>query len=476
MSIPYSLTVVLVLVGLQMLAAGQNQPSQEPAPDSTTTRSAPAPALTGIVGIDTEPAGQTSEELPQIPGLLGGQGTSLSLPGEMERSNYLNIGVNVSAGYDDNALLTPSQQVGNTTFSVYPNIGIAQSTPRTRWSLAYGAGLTVNQRLSNNNQGSHYLTFDSVFRLSPHVSLRAAENFSLVAGIFGASASSDFQQTPGLANGTLITALANQRSSQTVVETSYHYARTAIVGASGSFYDLHRSDVTTGVGTLGDTRTAGGSAFWLHELFRGDWAGITYLFRRITYDPTGETRVHSFAVADTLNISKAYHLSGFIGPEYSDNQGVAATGPGAGQITSFSDWGLAWGFEGGWQSARTSVTASYSRRISDGSGIFGAVRLQNVYAAVRREVLPTWTATVFASYGNNQAVTLASATTATSINTTSVGASLDRNVARRLGLEIAYFHDFQNQSGSTAPSQNYNADRNRFLVTLSYQWSKALGR
>jgi len=478
MSIGYCSILGLLLIGLQTFVMGQDQSAQQPADDSSTTRSAPAPApaLYGIMGLDTESEGQAGEDLPQIPVFLGGQGTPLAFTTEMERSNYLRGGINVSEGYNDNALLTPAGQGGNTTFSVFPNIALVESSARMRWSLAYGAGLTVNQRLSSQDQGSHNLRFDSQFRLSPHVNLHAAENFSLISGIFGATAGSDFQPGTGGSNGTLITPLANQKSSQTVVETNYHFALKDVVGASGSFYDLHYSDVSTGPGTLTNTRTAAGSGFWLHELFHGDWAGISYRFQRMTYDPSGETRVHTFSVTDTLSISKAFHVSAFIGPEYSDNQGIAATGPDAGQVTSFGDWGVSGGVEGGWQSARTSVTAGYSKHVSDGSGILGAVRLQSARAAMRRELFPDWAANLLVSYGSNQALTLVTATTATSIKTTSVGASLERNVGKSLGFQIGYFHDFQDQSSSADPTQNYNVDRNRFLVTLSYQWAKPLGR
>ena len=118
MSIRSCSIVLLVLVGLQVLAAGQNQPSQEPTADSPTTRSAPAPALTGIATMDAEAAGQADEDVPQIPALLGGQGTSLALITEMERSNYLRFGVNVGGGYDDNARLTPIGEIGNETLTV----------------------------------------------------------------------------------------------------------------------------------------------------------------------------------------------------------------------------------------------------------------------------------------------------------------------------------------------------------------------
>jgi hypothetical protein len=475
MSIRCCSILVLVLIGLPMLAAGQDPPPRNPDDESNATRSIPAAALSGIAGVSTQSDDESSEDLPHIPARLGGQGSSLAFRSEMERSNYLRGGVNLGAGYDDNAFLGPGGQVGNTTFSVFPNMAMEQSTSRMQWSLGYGGGFTVNQRLSNRNQGSHDLNFDSEFRLSPHVNLRLAEDFSLTAGIFGASTGAAFQPGPAGANTNLITPLANQRSSSTVVEGDYHFALKDMVGASGSFYDLHYSDVT-GDRTLADTRTVVGSAFWLHQIFRRDWAGISYRFQRLTFDPSGETRVHSFTVTNTLSLSKTITVSAFIGPEHSDNHGVAASGPDVGQVSNFGDWSMAGGVEGGWQKERTSATVGYSRQVSDGSGILGAVRLQNVHAALRRELIPGWAATLGVAYGSNEPLTLASFTNATSIKTTSAGASLERNVGRSLGFQIGYFHDFQNQAGSSDPTQNLDLNRNRFFVALSYQWTKPLGR
>ena len=466
--------LVLVLIGLPMLAVGQDPP---PAADSSSaTRAVPAGAVSGLVEAGTQSEDETSGDSLEIPAMLGGRTGSLAFLSEMDRSNYLRLGLNVGVAYDDNALLSSSDQVGNTAFSVFPNIAISQSSSRMRWSLGYGAGLTVNQRFSNGNQGTHNLNFDSEFRLSPHVNLRVAEEFSLTTGIFGANAGSDFQPGPGGANDTLLTPLANRRSSTTTVEGSYHFALNDVVGASGSFCDLHYSDVSTGPGTLVDARTAKGSAFWLHEIFRRDWGGLSYTFQRMTFDPIGESRVHTFSVMDTFSVSKTFSVSAFVGPEYSDNHGVVASGPDAGQVSNFKKWSIAREVEGNWRNGRTSVTAGYSNRISDGGGVLGAVRLQDVHAAVRRELIPGWAATLGVTHGSNASLTLASFTTAASIKTTSVGVSLERNVGRSLGFQIGYFHDFQNQSGSSDASQNFDANRNRFSVTLSYQWAKSLGR
>jgi hypothetical protein len=467
----------LVLASLSMAAAAQNQQVQTGVQPSTSNpRSAPAPALSGLAGVDAITTDEPVEDVPQIPALLGGPGSSLALRSEMERSNYLRGGLNVGAAYDDNALLGSGEQVGNTSFSVFPSFAIDQSTSRMRWSLGYGAGLTVNQRLSSRNQGSHALNFDSEFRLSPHVNLRAAEVFSLTSGMFAGSMGSSLQPGSSGGNGTLITPLANTRSSQTVVETNYHFARNDLIGASGSFYSLHYSDVSTGSGSLSDTQTAMGSGFWLHKIFHGDWAGVGYRYQWMTYGPIGETRVHSFSVVNTLTLSRAFTLTAFIGPEYSDNYGIAATGANAGQLASFSTWSTAGGVDLGWQKQRTSLTAGYSRQVSNGSGIVGAVRLENIHGAVRREFLPGWSAAVMATYGDNESLTLAAASTATSIKVTSVGASLGRNIGRSIGFQFEYFHDIQTQSGLGTLSQNYDANRNRFSVTLSYQWAKALGR
>src|SRR5213594_4041920 len=104
-------SILVVLAGLQIFAAAQNPPAQNPPVQSTDeARSTPAPALSGVLGIDASVSEEdTSSDLPQIPALLGGPKMSLALRSELERSNYLRAGLNVGAAYNDNALMTPSQ-------------------------------------------------------------------------------------------------------------------------------------------------------------------------------------------------------------------------------------------------------------------------------------------------------------------------------------------------------------------------------
>ena len=254
--------------------------------------------------------------------------------------------------------------------------------------LGYAGGLTINENLTNQNQDSQNLNFDSQYRLSPHVNLRVAENFSLTTGFFDAGSGAEVVTGSGGPNASLIAPLSTQRTSTTTVETNYHFALNDLIGASGSFIDLHYTNGPAGT-SLTDSQTASGSAFWLHRIFQGDWGGASYGFQRITFGPASETRVNSFLAVNSLSLSKRFTLTGFVGPQYLENQGLA---PGGMPISQSNNWSVAGGVQGGWRNQRTSVTAGFSRNISDGGGLLGAVRLQTVHGTFRRELVPGWAA------------------------------------------------------------------------------------
>jgi len=481
MNIRRCLILAWMVGGLQIISAGQNPPAQNPPAQSSsddTSRTAPAAALSAMAGMETEIGTEdTSSELPRIPAMLGGARISLAFPSELERSNYLRGGVNVGAVYDSNPLLLSNSTVSNTNESIFGNIKIEESSSRIRWTLGYAGGLTVNQKITEQNQGSHNLNFDSVYRVIPHVNLRVSENFSITTGFFDSGSGTEVIAGSGGPNASLIAPLSTERSSVTTVETNYHFALNDLIGASGSFFDLHFTNIPAGT-PLTDSQTASGAAFWLHRIVGPDWGGASYRFDRITFDVGGgETQVHSFLITNTVSFSKRFTLVGFIGPQYSESQGLA---PLAQQPAQLNDWSLAGGAEGSWRNQRTSLSAGYSRMVSDGGGVLGTVRVQTAYGSFRRELTPGWSATVSASHGTNQSLIVPLATSANSVNLTSAGISLERNVGRSFGLRMGYSHDFQEQFGvpgatPTSPLQTLDASRNRFFVTLSYQWAKPIG-
>ncbi|MGA8540600.1 MAG: hypothetical protein WB566_13935 [Terriglobales bacterium] len=462
---------------LSVLTAAQSPTVQNLPPQSSVDASKPAPAgaVSALIGMLPEGSDDTSADLPQIPALLGGPGISSAFISELERSNYLRGGVNVGAVYDSNPLLLSSGTESNTSESIFPNIRIEESSSRLRWTLGYAGGLTINQKITSQNQGSHNLNFDSQYRLSPHVNLRVAENFSMTTGFFDAGNATEVIAGSVGPNASLIAPLATQRSSLTTVEANYHYALNDLIGASGSFYDLHFTNVPADT-QLTNSQTASGSAFWLHRFIGKDWGGVSYRFDRITFNPgNGESRVHSFLAMNTLSFSNHFTLTGFIGPQYSENEGLAPGGAPAPNA-----WSVAGGADLGWANQRTSVSVGYSRTISDGAGISGSVRLQSIYGAFRRELVPGWAVALTASHGTNQSLVVPTASDASSINLTSASISLERNVGKSIGFRLGYAHDFQEQvfqqqGGLPAPNPTASANRNRFFVTLSYQWAKPIG-
>src|SRR5208282_3153008 len=98
----------------------------------------------------------------------------------------------------------------------------------------------------------------------------------------------------------------------------------------------HFTNVPQGT-QLTDSQTTLASAFWLHRIFQGDWGGTSYGFQRITLSPSGETRVNSFLVVDTLSLSDRFTLTGFVGPQYLENQGLA---PGGTPISQSHNWSV----------------------------------------------------------------------------------------------------------------------------------------
>jgi len=104
----------------------------------------------------------------------------------------------------------------------------------------------------------------------------------------------------------------------------------------------------------------------------------------------------------------------------------------------------------------------------------GTVRLQNVHANFRRELVPGWAAALTVIHGTNQTL-MGLPGSASSIHLTSAGVSLERSVGKSIGLRLGYTHDFQEQFGVPGSASTLDASRDRFFATLSYQWAKSLG-
>jgi hypothetical protein len=425
----------------------------------------------------TQPQGEDQPAQPamvddraQVPAIFSGASSSLAFSSETERSNYLRGGVTVGANFDDNALSTAQNPVSDLSYSVLPYIALDQTRSRLQWTLAYHGGLTVNQRLTQRNQGSHALSGDLTYRLSPHVALHLRDDFSLTSNFFDqlqGSGSTPVTGGIGQPNQFVITPLAHRLSNLGAADLSYQFSARDMVGAGGTFYDSQFRDVPVGANNLFNTSTRSGNAYYSHGFTPRNWAGVAYQFQDISFDPgTSEARSHSFLAFDTITLQTNMTLSFFAGPERS----VVDTGALSGVP---AQWGAMAGGNFGWQGQRTSVRLNALRRVSDGGGILTAVRLTTVDGALRRQITRSSTVGIGALYGDNTSLTPGAAASS-QLQSTSGSFFWEQQVARIFSLTLGYARDHQNGSGPGVVDGD--VDHNRGWVSFSYNFTRPLGR
>jgi hypothetical protein len=447
------------------LAAAQNQPNQNPAQ-----------------GNDASPAMVDDQRAP-APALLTGESMSLSFSPELERSNYLRGGIGVGATYDDNASSSPTNRIGDFSYSVLPSIELDQTRSRLHWTLGYTGGFTANQRLAERNQGSHNLQGTLQYRLSPHVDLRLSDTFLDVTGFLQ-------QFTNGLEtpvtgpvnqpNHTLITPLAKSLNNTGNVDLSYQYSASDVIGVGGTFYDSHFHDVPTGSASLNDTSTRIGDAYYNHRLDAHNWLGVTYKYQHIAFGGMGNLNItHSILFSDTISLGGRTTLSLYGGPEYSHLDTVSVTMNIAPPVISFATVSNtehtvsgAFGASLGWQGSLTSLRMAVSRQVSDGGGLLGAVQLTSVSGGIRRQFTKSTAADLNVTYGHNRELGSALAGQAPFQSATG-GVGLSQGLGAHLMLRLDYYHDYQKGNLGIGGE---NVNHNRGSVTISYSFTRPIGR
>src|ERR1017187_3833190 len=179
-----------------------------------------------------------------------------------ERSNYLGGGLAFTSAYTDNALGSVNgQPVSDVSYSVAPFVALDETTSRLHWVLTYAPGFTFYQRTNSRNETDQNASIDLQYRLSPHVTFSARDGFQKSSNVFNqpnlaaAAAVSGGTQEP---NVSVIAPIADHFSNSGNVGLNYQFAVNGMVGASGTFSNLHYPNQAQVPG-LFDSSTQGGS-------------------------------------------------------------------------------------------------------------------------------------------------------------------------------------------------------------------------
>ena len=241
-----------------------------------------------------------------------------------------------------------------------------------------------------------------------------------------------------------------------------------MIGAGGTFTNLHYPNPKEVLG-LFDSSSRGGSAFYNHRLSKRHYIGALYQYSRIVAVPTGpqfETQTHTVSLFYTVYLKPTVSLSFSGGPQHYE----------AMQSSLFASrsWSPAATASLGWQARRTVLAASYSRTVTGGGGLLGAFNSNSATASARWQMTRSWnigSAGNYAIYKNVQPLLTTGNPGGHSV---SGSVSLQHPIGEHFNAEAGYTRLHQSFNGiavvATAP------DTNREFISITYQFSRPLGR
>ena len=437
---------------------------------------ATVPAWPQAANSQAEPAVNTEDRM-LVPASVSGEAYSVALSSE-ERANYLRYGLTFGTAWSDNVLgaATPSgQAVSDMSYSVWPTIGLDKSTSRLHWGMTYAPGFTFYQRTNERNEADHNALLRFEYRLSPHVTFSAHDAFQKSSNVFNQPGLTAMDTVSGGAqspNTSVIAPVADRLSNFGGLGMTYQYGANDMIGATGGFGNLHYSNRNDVVG-LYDESSQTGSGFYSHRVAGRHYLGAIYEYQRLMSFPAGvdaETQTHAFFGFYTVYPASNWSLSLFGGPQHANTVQPALP---TFELPAFSsrNWHPAAGASVDWQGQFTAAALSYSHSIRGGSGLSGAVQLDEVSATGRARFSPVLSASLSGFYANNRL--LAPSIISSNGHTISGTLAVQRTFGEHFLAELGYSRLRQVYS---IPVLAATPNTNRVFVSFSYNFSRPLGR
>jgi hypothetical protein len=393
--------------------------------------------------------------------------------GSRTRSNYLRTGWTASTSYSDNVLGSGSANpIADTIYSFWPTIEIDQTTSRQHLLLNYSPGFTVYQHTSSLNQTDQNAAFNFKYRLSPHITAIFKDAFQKSSAILDQPDSLSGRQIAGSSPYPPIAAVAtdaDQLTNLANVQLTYQFSMNGMIGASGTFTNLHYPDLAAVPG-LYDSHSKGGSAFYNHRLSKMHYIGATYQYAQIlSYPVNAQSTVQTHAVSffDTIYLKPALTISVSGGPQHFEIM--------QSPLPAYGSWSPTLTASIGWQGQRMDAGLGYTRTVTAGGGLAGALQSNGASIYTRWKATRAWSAGLAANYAINRNVT-PSYFVSNQEGGHNIGgtASVQHPIGEHYVFGLGYTFLRQSYSGiqviSNAP------DTNREFISISYQFSRPLGR
>jgi hypothetical protein len=399
--------------------------------------------------------------------------------GSETRSNYLSAGLNVNTAYNDNVLgggsTTP---VSDVTYSISPTISLDKTTSRQHLTLTYAPGFTFYQHTSALNAANQIVGLNFQYRLSPHITLTFGDSFQRTSNVFnqlyplpgGAISGSAQSPQPGV-----VAPYAERLSNSANAGISYQISRNGMIGASGTFTESNYPNPDEASG-LNNTNSGGGSAFYTQRLSSAQYIGVTYQYLKSQSNPVtaqatpdnaqSDTQTHTLLAFYTIYLNPTLSLSLSAGPQYFDiTQSLSLP---------FRSWAPSAMASIGWQRSHTNIVASYSHTVTGAIGLSGAFTSNSIGGSLNWQIARTWNVGWAASYSSSKSVSPSIFSSSSGGHTVSGTVSVQHSMSEHFKAELGYARLNQSYSGITLISNS--PDSNREFISVTYQFTRPLGR
>jgi hypothetical protein len=408
--------------------------------------------------------GITDEMLTPPP--VNGDAYSTAVGSEIRR-NYLRAGLIVTTAHTDNVLGYATNPVSDVSYSIYPTLAIDRTSTRVQLMFSYSPGFTIYQHTSRRDQTDQDLDLNLVYRLSPHVTATVRDYLRQTSSILGATPLSGggIPDSPPLTP--VIGPVGNQISNNAGGELTEQFSRNGMIGASGTFTNLHFLNPSEVPG-LYDSSSQGGAAFYNHRLSRKHYIGATYQYASIVAYPlhaVSELQTNTVFFFYTIYLKPTFSLSFSGGPQhYTISQSPLPTQ---------STWSPYFTASVGWQGRNTNYSARYSRIVAGGGGLVGVFKSDVATVTARWQFARTWSAGSVATYGNNKDVTPSSFLSTEGGHSIYGTVSLEHQLSERFQIEGGYTRLHESYGFIPVIANAPNTDIE--FVSISYHFARPLG-
>src|SRR6266849_137929 len=414
-----------------------------------------------------------------IPMVASGQMPTATPGGDASRSNIISARFEVTARFDDNAIVTATTKRSDIGYSFRSNFAVAQTFRRFDYGLTYGPGFDTSEHGFFGDQFTNVFNGHFTWLLSKHSSFSVQQNYVLSTDPFQQFGSQPFTTAPGpvvAPNQSVFLPNVRRTSSISQAQYSYQPSQHTTLGLSGN-YDLSNYGSTSSSptnSTLLGFQVASGQAYVSQQISPRNQLGVQYSGEVLKFQQvSARTTTHSLSIFDEVQLTPNTSFTLYAGPQYSMifnqvalNAGFAILNIPIRQNTLSWSGGAIYKMTG----RRGAMVLNYSHGVSDGGGVTGAVDLNAGSAHFDWKLSPNWSMKMDLMAADNQL--LGVKTGATELRTYSATAGFGRRMYKNVSMNL--FFERLNQAGSIVGLSSGN--HNLAGVSISYDFSRPIGR